>query len=147
MDQVWDFPEPFLYPTAVTDQHIDELGHSNNTVYIQWCQHAAWRHSGQLGLDSANYNELKRAMAIQEANYRYLAPSYLGDKVIVATWITACDGRLKMERSFQINNADTGECLFRGRWHLVCINLNNGKPVRIPELFKTVYLPHVITPY
>ncbi len=144
MDLTWDYPQPYQVQVNVTEADIDELGHTNNTVYTRWCEQAAWSHSDSLGLNARDYQHLQRAMAIQRASYEYLAPSFVGDRVIVGTWLTACDGRLMMERSFQIYNEVTKQCLFRGRWHLICINLSNNKPARIPDEFKTAYLPHVI---
>ncbi len=141
----WDYPAPYVARVTVVDDNIDALGHTNNGVYINWCQQAAWEHSSSLGLGANHYTELKRAMAIQEANYKYLAPCFLGDEVLIATWLTACDGRLTMERSFQIFQATSGHCLFRGKWRLVCINLTSNKPSRMPKEFKEIYMPHVIS--
>ena len=135
MSDTWDFPDPHLYQDTVVDHHIDELGHTNNAVYTQWCQHSAWLHSGSLGLDSADYNRLKRAMAIQHASYDYIAPCYLGDKVVVATWLTQCDGKLRMERRFQINTLETNSCLFRGTWQLVCINPVSYTHLTLPTIY------------
>jgi|TARA_B110000908_G_scaffold49662_1_gene60700 acyl-CoA thioester hydrolase len=139
----WDYPAPYVTPITVIADNIDALGHTNNGVYIDWCQQAAWRHSSSLGLGAAHYSELKRAMAIHEASYKYLAPCFVDEEVLVATWLTACDGRLTMERSFQILQARSGGCLFRGKWQLVCINLTSNKPSRMPKEFKEIYVPHV----
>ena len=144
MNYSWDYPEPFISSLNVVDDNIDALGHTNNAVYINWCQQVAWEHSSSLGLGPHHYTDLKRAMAIQEANYKYLAPCFLNDEVLVATWLTACDGRLTMERSFQIIHAVTGKCLFRVKWQLVCINLTSSKPARMPAEFKEIYSPHVV---
>ena len=140
----WDYERPYLYRAQVAAADIDALGHTNNIVYSGWCERAAWAHSSALGLDADDYQRLQRAMAIQQANYQYLAPSFVGDDIVVATWLTDCDGRLTMQRSFQINNESSGACLFRGRWQLVCINLASNKPARIPAEFREVYLPHIV---
>lgn len=141
----WDHPHPFVFQAEVMQTDIDALGHTNNTVYNGWCEQAAWAHSHAMGLDADNYHRLQRAMAIQQAVYQYLAPSFVGERIIVGTWLTDSDRRLTMQRSFQVCNEDTGVCLLRGQWQLVCINLTSNKPTRMPEEFKTVYLPHVIT--
>jgi acyl-CoA thioester hydrolase len=140
----WDYPQPYWFVAKVNAEHIDALGHTNNAVYTSWCEQVAWQHSAALGLDAGDYKRLQRAMAIQEAHYQYLAPSFEGDAVIVGTWLTACNGRLSMERCFQINNQSSGQCLFRGRWQLVCINLLTNKPTRMPEEFKQAYIPQVV---
>ncbi|ARN76029.1 acyl-CoA thioesterase [Oceanicoccus sagamiensis] len=140
----WDYPQPFIITVAVDDQHIDELGHTNNRIYNDWCEQAAWAHSTELGLTGKDYREMKIAMAIHEANYHYLAPSFVGDNISVATWLTGCDGRLTMQRSFQMINNSTGQCLFRGSWQLVCINLSTNKPSRMPAAFIETYVPAVV---
>lgn len=144
MSPAWDHPNPFLQMLSVCPEHIDELGHTNNNVYSGWCQAIAWAHSTELGMGPEDYQGLQRAMAIQHASYDYLAPSFVGDQLKIATWLTAFDGRLTMERCFQIIDETTGTCVFRGRWNLVCINLQSNKPARVPKEFKEVYLPAVV---
>lgn len=135
----FDLPNPFCQSYTINVQQIDGLGHTNNQVYINWCQEAAWAHSQQLGIGLADYQQLNRAMAIRHAAYDYLQASYLDEPVCVATWLTACDNRLQLARHFQILNTASGATLCRADMQLVCINLNNGKPTRMPELFKAVY--------
>ena len=47
----WDHPHPFLRRCVATAADIDALGHTNNTVYVRWCEETAWDHSAALGLD------------------------------------------------------------------------------------------------
>jgi len=70
-------------------------------------------------------------MAVIHAETDYLAASYAGDELDVAVWITACDGRLRAQRRYQIRRVDTGQTIFRAHWKLVCINLDNGRPARM----------------
>ena len=145
MSDSWDYPQPFILPLQVEESHIDELGHTNNGVYTGWCEQVAWAHSAKLGLTGKDYGKLKVAMVIHEANYQYLAPSFSADHIEVATWLTACDGRLTMQRSFQMKNNTTGQTIFRGQWQLVSINLATNKPARMPEIFLDTYLSAVVT--
>lgn len=137
--QGWDHPSPFtlaLMPAAV---HIDGLGHTNNAVYVQWCEQAGWAHSEALGLSLEDYRRLDRAMAIREGHYDYLLPSYEGEALVLGTWLTASDGRLTMERRFQLQRVSDGVTLMRGRWALICIEISSGKPKRMPAEFVAVY--------
>ena len=70
-DSGWDYPNPFFLDRLVLEKDVDQLLHTNNTVYVHWCQEVAWAHSKQLGLDIERYQELDRAMAIT-----YSAVSY-----------------------------------------------------------------------
>ena len=47
----WDHPGPHVLRTRVEAQDIDGLQHTNNAVYVKWCEQVAWSHSVALGLD------------------------------------------------------------------------------------------------
>jgi acyl-CoA thioester hydrolase len=55
------------------------------------------------------------------------------------------DGRLRAERRFQIIRIDDKKTLLRARSYYICTNLSNGKPARMPNIFKTCFamLPSV----
>ncbi len=142
-DADWDHADPFFLDRLVSENDVDELLHTNNTVYVHWCQEAAWAHSNQLGLDIERYRELDRAMAITYSEYRYLQASNVGDKVKIGTWIVSWDRKLTMKREFQIIR-DDGSTLLRGAMHFACIEISTGRPRRLPKEFIEGYGPAVI---
>ena len=135
----WDRPGPFTLSLRPGADDIDGLNHTNNAVYVQWCERVGWAHSEALGLDLAAYRRLDRAMAIRRGTYDYLLPTALGDELELATWITACDGKLTMERRFQLVRRSDNVTVLRGCWDLVCIELGTGRPRRMPAEFLQVY--------
>lgn len=135
----WDRPSPFTLALTPQRADIDGLGHTNNAVCVQWCEQAGWAHSEALGLSLADYRRLDRAMAIREGHYEYLLPSFEGQALVLGTWLTASDGKLSMERRFQLRRAADGQTLVRGRWALVCIEISTGKPRRMPPEFLDIY--------
>ncbi|MCM2347990.1 hypothetical protein [Acidovorax soli] len=60
--------------------------------------------------------------------------------------MTASDGKLTMERRFQLIRNRDQTTILRGHWELVCIELGSGKPRRMPEEFCRIYLPALATP-
>ncbi|WP_255423398.1 thioesterase family protein [Undibacterium sp. CY21W] len=140
----WDYPQPYTLKLTPASSDIDGLQHTNNAVYVQWCEVIGWAHSEQLGLSLSNYQELNRAMAIRHAEYDYLLPSVLGDKLILGTWIVASDGKLNMERRFQLIREADQAIIMRGKWDLVCIEISTGKPKRMPPEFCDIYLPAIV---
>ena len=58
---------------------------------------------------------------------------------MLGTWLTASDGKLTMERRFQLRRASDGVTLVRGRWVLVCIAISDGRPKRMPAEFLGIY--------
>lgn len=131
----WDYPQPFTLRIRVEAEDIDGLKHTNNTVYVKWCEQVAWAHSVSLGLDLDSYQKLNRAMAITQAEYNYLQASYEGEEIVVATWITEWDKKLTMQRRFQLIRAGDGVTLLRGRMQFACIELTSGRPRRMPSEF------------
>ncbi len=142
----WDHPHPFTLPVTPLAADIDGLNHTNNAVYVQWCARVAWAHSEALGLSLADYQRLDRAMAIRRGEYDYLLPTGCAEDLTLATWLIASDGKLSMERRFQLIRDRDQTTVLRGRWDLVCIELSSGKVRRMPQEFCAVYLAALVSP-
>ncbi|HEY0329356.1 MAG TPA: acyl-CoA thioesterase [Rhodopseudomonas sp.] len=140
----WDYPAPFTLQVAPEAADIDGLGHTNNAVYVRWCEAIGWAHSEALGLGLIDWQQLDRAVAIRRGEYDYLLPSAQGDALTLGTWITASDGKLSMERRFQLIRPRDRAIIMRGRWQLVCIELSSGRPRRLPAEFLQIYMPAVV---
>ena len=135
----WDYPNPFTLQVSVAPEDIDGLEHTNNTVYVKWCEQVAWAHSVSLGLDIDSYRSLDRAMAITHSEYHYLQASREGDEITAATWIVNWDRRLTMQRRFQLVRASDGVTLLRGGMRFACIEISSGRPRRLPTEFVEGY--------
>ena len=144
LHDLWDHREPHILITRVAAQDIDGLNHTNNAVYVKWCEQVAWSHSIALGLDLAQYRAQDRAMALTRSEYDYLAASREGDEVAVATWIADWDGKLTMWRHFQVIRSADRVTLLRARMQFDCIELSSGMPRRLPRAFLEGYGPAVL---
>jgi acyl-CoA thioester hydrolase len=143
--ELWDEPAPFTVKTSVRPEDIDGLNHTNNTVYVKWCEQVAWAHSVSLGLDLDSYRAVNRAMAITHSEYDYLQASREGEAVVVATWITEWDKKLTMHRRFQVIRPADGFTLLRASMRFACIDLTSGRPRRMPKEFIEGYGPAVLS--
>ena len=123
---------------------MDALNHTNNTVYVKWCEQVAWSHSVSLGLDETRYRELDRAMAITHSEYDYLQASREGDEIVAGTWIVSSDNKLTMARRFQVIRLQDGVTLLRAAMRFACIEISSGKPRRMPKEFLEGYGPAVL---
>jgi acyl-CoA thioester hydrolase len=139
----FDHPAPHVVELAVQAEDIDAYEHVNNAVYLGWLDRAAWSHSAALGVPLGQCLALRRGMAAQRIEIEYLRAAVCGDVVRAATWIASTDGRLRAERRFEIQRVADGETLARARIDYVCINLDSGRAVRMPESFARAY---VVTP-
>jgi acyl-CoA thioester hydrolase len=136
----WDFGNPHVVTVEVLAADIDAYHHVNNSVYLSWLDRAAWSHSASLGLSLEQCLALRRGMAAHRTQIDYLRAALLGDRVLVGTWIVSTDTKLRVERRFQIRRAADGETLARARIDYVCINLDSGRAVRMPESFRNAYI-------
>ncbi|MBL4582754.1 MAG: acyl-CoA thioesterase [Gammaproteobacteria bacterium] len=115
------------------------MGHANNACYVVWCEQCAWKHSEFLGLDIKDYQRLDRGVAIRKASYEYCLPAFENEDLLIATWLTACDGKFRLERRFQMINVITGQTVLRGHWELICVTLKGGRVTKFPKEFIELY--------
>lgn len=142
----WDRSNPHTLVMRVEPEDIDELGHANNAAYVRWMERCAWRHSQALGLGLDEYRELDRAMVVLRHEIDYQAAAYLGDEIVVATWIVASDHKLRLTRHFQILRPADSTTLLRAVSTFVCIDLSGGRPKRMPAAFHEAYCAHLQRP-
>jgi acyl-CoA thioester hydrolase len=116
----------------------------NNVVYVAWMDDCAWAHSTERGIPPELCRRLNRGMAVWRTQVHYLGAAYEGDVIQVGTWPVLNDGRLRIERRFQIRRKSDGETLVRALIHYVCIDLQTGKAKRMPpEFTKYTVAPEV----
>ena len=140
----WDYPEPFTVGFEVCSKHIDALAHTRNTHYVEWCMETAWAHTSALGLTKIDYQRLDRAMALTHAEYEYLKATRAGDHLIVGTWITGWENKVKMTRRLQIVCLQSRQTVLRGSLPFVCIEISSGMPKRPPRDFVDIYTPAIV---
>lgn len=144
----WDFSAPHTVAVRVSPADIDAYGHVNNSIYLAWFDRAAWSHSTALGISLDACVRQRRGMAAHRTEVDYIRAAVLGDCVLVGTWIVSADGRLRVERRFQVRRAEhseePGETLARARTEYVCINLDSGRATRMPEAFTRSYKPSIL---
>ena len=136
----WDNANPFTLSIQVDKDHIDIMGHTNNVVYLEWLEKVAWAHSNALGLDWDMYRKLNRALVARRHEIDYLAATFAGDNLLLGTWIVDNDRKLSLTRRYQIIRPADGVTVLRGQTHWVCIELDSGKPRRMPPEFADGYI-------
>jgi acyl-CoA thioester hydrolase len=142
----WDYPTPFTLPLSPQPDDIDGLDHTNNAVYVRWCEQAGWAHSMALGMGIDDYRRLDRGMAIRRGEYNYLLPTSVGEPLLLGTWLVQGDSPLAMQRRFQLIRTGDASTVLRAQWDLVCIELSSGRPKRFPAEFIAAYQAAIISP-
>ena len=139
----FEHPAPHVIELGVCATDIDAYEHVNNAVYLTWLDRAAWSHSASLGVPLEQCVAMRRGMAALRTEIDFERAALAGDHLQVATWIAESDGRLRVARRFEVRRPADGATLARARIEYVCINLDSGRAVRMPELFRRSY---VVTP-
>ena len=136
----WDLPDPFTIDLVVGTSDIDQYGHTNNAVYLSWCDRVAWAHTTAVGLGIDEYRKLDRAMAVRRSEVHHLAPCFAGDRIRIGNWIVSDTApRSRALRRYQITRLNDGKTLVRALSEFVCIELSTGRPKRLPDVFKERY--------
>lgn len=136
----WDHSAAFVLEVRVEQEDIDHLQHANNAAYLRWLERCAWAHSASVGLDWAEYQRLGIAFVVHRHELDYLAATYLGQRLAVATWVTSNDGRLALWRGFQIVRLEDSVTVLRAASRYVSIKLETGRPCRMPREFRQGYV-------
>jgi acyl-CoA thioester hydrolase len=124
----------------VEAHHIDQLGHVNNVVYMQWMQDVATAHIEELGLGIEQYVQLKHAMVAVEHHVQYRKAAFLGDQLILRTWFDDLNA-LYSSRQYAFYRAKDKNILFVAQTKWACVELSTGRPKRMSPTFTQAYQP------
>ena len=116
-------------------EHIDELGHVNNAVWVQWIQEIAvahWRSVAAAEHDEAYF------WVVMRHEIDYLRAAFEGDRVIGRTWVGEAPQGARFDRFIEFSGPDGRLCV-RARTVWAIIDRARGRPVRVP--------PEVVAPF
>lgn len=125
-----DIPaDAFALAFTAAPEHIDELGHVNNAVWVQWIQTLSTSHWAA------------RASAAEQAAYiwvivrheiDYHRPLLIGETVTGHTWVAHKPSGAKFDRQIRFLGSD-------GRKHVSAVTTwalldrETGRPLRVPQ--------------
>ena len=135
----WDVDAPFTQRVVVGPEHLDFFQHTNNVVYLSWLEQVAWGHSQSLGLGIDDYRRLGAGCVARRHELDYLAATFEGDVLHLATWIAETDARVTMWRAYQVIREQDRRTVLRGRTQWVCVDMDTGRPKRMPPAFVEAY--------
>jgi acyl-CoA thioester hydrolase len=121
----------------VSKETIDAVGHVNNVQYIQWMQDAAVQHS-----DSTGCTKLTEAQGavwlVRTHNIEYFRPAYVNDQITILTWVSNFR-KVRSLRKYKFIRDSDGAILAKGETDWVFVDVNNGKPLRIPAIVMNTF--------
>ena len=121
--------ERFDLSITVQPEDIDLLGHVNNVVYLRWVQDVAIAHWEASAPDEAR-RRLFWVVTRHEIDYK--RPAFLGDALVVRTWVGAASRR-DFARHTEILRAADGKLLAAARTVWCPMARETGRPTDVDE--------------
>ncbi|HYU94864.1 MAG TPA: thioesterase family protein [Sphingomicrobium sp.] len=116
-------------------EHIDELGHVNNAVWVQWMEQVAVAHWRSVA-DAEHQDAYFWVVVRHEIDY--LRAVLEGERITARTWVGDNLKGARFDRHIEFVGAD-GKPRVRSRTDWAIIDKASGRPIRIP--------PEVVAPF
>lgn len=115
---------------TVTRDFIDENGHVNNVVYVQWMQDIAVEHYSAIGGVAAQGPDA--TWVVREHKIEYFLPAFEGDEIEIRTWVENIR-RVRSLRKYEFVRKSDNKVLVKGETDWVFVDVKTGRPQAVPE--------------
>ena len=109
-------------------EHIDELGHVNNAVWVQWIQKVAVAHWEAL---AAKEHRQRYFWVVVRHEIDYLRAAHEGERITARTWVADAPQGARFERFVEFSAPD-GKICVRSRTQWAMIDKRLVRPIRVP---------------
>ncbi|HSK93646.1 MAG TPA: thioesterase family protein [Candidatus Angelobacter sp.] len=116
----------------VRQYELDQFGHVNNAVYLNWIEQVATDHVEALGFGPDWTLQRGGGWVVREHHVTYHRPVVYGDVVLVTT-LPQRIGGVRGVRRTEIHRESDGELLTEAETVWVWVRSADGRPARIPE--------------
>ncbi|HEX2698239.1 MAG TPA: acyl-CoA thioesterase [Anaerolineales bacterium] len=123
---------------VIPESAIDENGHVNNVVYVQWMQDIAVEHYSTIGGVFAQGTD--STWVVHEHKIEYLLPAFAGEEIEIKTWIESIR-RVRSTRKYEFVRISDGKVLVKGETDWVFVDAKTGAPRVIPDEVAKVMNP------
>jgi acyl-CoA thioester hydrolase len=135
------FPAPPPPPSNVFSirkrvewRDVDTLWHVNNAMFLAYIEDAGTQVCEAHGWTMQRMKEEGFGLIARRHQIEYRQPAQLGDELEISTWYSDAQ-RSTALRHYIISRAKDGDLLVRARTLWVWVDLETGRPIRIPEHF------------
>ena len=118
-------------------EHIDELGHVNNAVWVQWIQQVAVAHWESLP-PQAHRDAFFWVVVRHEIDYSRAARE--GDRITARTWVGEAPRGARFDRHVEFVDPERKVCV-RAKTAWAIIDRTTGRPIRVPAQVVAPFLP------
>ena len=119
----------FIRTYTAAPEHIDELGHVNNAVWLQWVQDIATAHWNAV---AAPEHAARYVWVVTRHEIDYLRSVGPGERVTGRTWVGDAPKGARFDRHVEFVG-DDGKPRVRARTTWAIIDKATGRPIRVPR--------------
>lgn len=120
---------PFYDSLYVESSAIDDLNHVNNLNYIEWVQRVSQKHWEE---KAENEIQEKYGWVVLNLNIDYKAPAFLGEELLLKTYILNYKG-VRSERQTEIYRKADQVLLAKAKVLWCLVDKEKQRPQRITE--------------
>jgi acyl-CoA thioester hydrolase len=120
----------YSYEFIIPKTAVDQNGHVNNVMYVQWMQDAAVRHYEAMG-GSRPTQAIGATWVVRSHSVEYLRPAFESERIRVETWVVNLR-RVRSLRRYRFLRVTDEGLLVRGETDWVFVDANSGVPRAIP---------------
>ncbi|MEM7108190.1 MAG: acyl-CoA thioesterase [Bacteroidota bacterium] len=126
----------FISVYTVQAEHLDEMHHVNNVVYLQFMQSIAQEH--WLAITTKEIRETHLWVVMRhEIDYR--GQAVLGDRLKITTWVDQAEG-VRTRRNTEIRHADTNKIIVSAQTIWCLIDGKSKRPKRLTPEFVSLFM-------
>jgi acyl-CoA thioester hydrolase len=118
-------------------EHIDELGHVNNAVWVDWIQQLATSHWSAV---ASPEHQAAYVWVVTRHEIDYRGNVGLGESVTAETWIPAAPTGARFDRCAEFRDS-VGKVIVASRTTWAIIERASGRLVRVPKEVAAPFRP------
>jgi acyl-CoA thioester hydrolase len=122
----------------VRTYEVDENGHVNNAVYVQWAEHLTGRHAEAAGFGREWSIERGGAWLVRRHEVTYHRPALRGEDVELTVRVVGVSG-VRGRRHTEIRRAADAILLAEVASEWVWVRISDGRPAAVPPEIVEAY--------
>jgi acyl-CoA thioester hydrolase len=131
-------PMRFTLRWPVRTYEVDENGHVNNAVYVQWAEYLAAQHAEACGWGRRWSTEQGGAWLVRRHEIVYHLPALREDEVELTVEVLRIGG-VRGIRHTRIHRTADRALLAEVQSEWVWVRLSDGRPDRVPQIILDAY--------
>ena len=132
-------PSIYSHVFQVPESALDQNGHVNNVVYVQWMQDLAIDHYQARGGHEVEL-DTKMTWVAHTHHIEYFKPAFAGDEIRAVTWVSDFKAASSL-RCYRFLRSADNTLLAKGETDWVFVDAERGRPRRIPLAITQLLTP------